>query len=421
MKKILFALVLALVLPALPVAASSMPKTGASCKKAGLVQSSNGKNFTCVKSGKKLVWSKGTLVKKSPIPSSSQSAASDETSGTPGVYSVQMSKAHLPKAPANGTDDYRCFLLDPQVKEDSLIQSIEFIPQRKNYVHHAIIFRVSDANLAEAMSKDKTGVGWSCFGGTGLGGMLSSFVTSPWISAWAPGRGKDVSPEGYGIPFKKGERLVLQVHYNLLAAEDGNIETDQSKIIIETVPATSSNLKPLSIDLFAAPVELACPTGVSGPLCDRNESLKDLAKRTDAAFAREALGIHLLCGKSPFQVTTSTFTSCDRTVTSNYTVVLAAPHMHLLGRKLRIILNPGTAKETLLLDVQNYDFDNQSPIALPTPVQVSKGDVVRIECTHDPGLRQVIPALKKLAPRYVTWGEGSSDEMCLGVLSVSRN
>ena len=84
-------------------------------------------------------------------------------------YSATMAKAHLPVAPNKGTDDYRCFLLDPKVKEDSIIRSIEFIPQRKNYVHHAIIFRVTDADIAEAITADKSGIGWPCFGGTSLG------------------------------------------------------------------------------------------------------------------------------------------------------------------------------------------------------------------------------------------------------------
>ena len=110
----------------------------------------------------------------------SQSAIAAEKTKT---YSVRMVKAHLPAAPKNGTDDYRCFLLDPKVKEDSIIRSIQFIPQQKDYVHHAIIFRVTDANLAEAINLDKSGTGWPCFGGSGLGGMLSSFVTSPWISS----------------------------------------------------------------------------------------------------------------------------------------------------------------------------------------------------------------------------------------------
>ena len=43
-------------------------------------------------------------------------------------YTVTMQKAHLPVAPNKGTDDYRCFLLDPKVTEDSIIRAIEFIP-----------------------------------------------------------------------------------------------------------------------------------------------------------------------------------------------------------------------------------------------------------------------------------------------------
>lgn len=70
-------------------------------------------------------------------------------------YSVTMKKAYLPAAPNKGTDDYRCFLLDPKISADSIIRSIEFIPQRKNYVHHAIIFRVTEADIAEALTADK--------------------------------------------------------------------------------------------------------------------------------------------------------------------------------------------------------------------------------------------------------------------------
>ena len=163
--------------------AAPSPKAGATCTKLGITQNFQGKKFTCVKSGSKRVWDKGTAI-KSALPSPTPTNPKGK------IYSVQMAKAHLPVAPANGYDDYRCFLLDPKVTEDSIIQSIEFIPQRKNYVHHAIIFRVSEANLQEAKTLDASGTGWPCFGGSGLGGMFTSFVTSPWISAWAPGRGK---------------------------------------------------------------------------------------------------------------------------------------------------------------------------------------------------------------------------------------
>lgn len=336
-------------------------------------------------------------------------------------YSVSMTKAHLPVAPNNGTDDYRCFLLDPKVTEDSIIRTIQFIPQRKNYVHHAIIFRVTDADITQAVAQDKSGSGWPCFGGTGLGGMLSTFVSSPWLSSWAPGRGKDISPVGYGTPFKKGERFVLQVHYNLLAATDGKIETDQSKIVMETVPAKESTVTQLQVELFPAPVELACPSGVTGPLCDRRASLIDLAARTSTTSAFESAGINLLCGQDPFKPTPSLTSRCDKVMTKGFNVIAAAPHMHLLGRSLQLILNPGTPTEKTILNVTNYNFDDQSSTILKTPIAVKAGDTIRVECTFDPTIRQKIMQLKNLAPRYVTWGEGSSDEMCLGVIAGAKS
>ena len=336
------------------------------------------------------------------------------------TYSVKMTKAHLPTAPNNGTDDYRCFLLDPKVSEDSIIRTIQFIPQKKNYVHHAIVFRVTDADLPQAIAEDKNGTGWPCFGGTGLGGMLSTFVSSPWLSSWAPGRGKDISPAGYGTPFKKGERFVLQVHYNLLAAQGGKLETDQSKIVMEVIPAKGAKIKQLHVELFPAPVELACPAGVTGPLCDRRQSLIDLASRTSTMSAFESAGINVICGQNPNKPTPSLVSRCDKLVNSNFNIIAAGPHMHLLGRSLKMTLNPGQPDEKNILNVTNYNFDDQSSTVLKTPVAVKAGDTIRVECTFDPTLRQKIPQLKTLEPRYVTWGEGSSDEMCLGVIAATK-
>jgi len=353
------------------------------------------------------------LVSLLPQVSGASAASSMKT------YTVTMIKPHLPTAPGKGTDDYRCFLLDPKVTEDSIIQTIQFFPQRESYVHHAIIFRVSTSDVAEATALDKNGTGWPCFGGTGLGGGLSTFVSSPWLSSWAPGRGKDVSPAGYGTPFKKGEHFILQVHYNLLAARGGKLLTDQSKIVMQTIPAKGAKVKQLHVELFPAPVNLACPTGVTGPLCDRKASLIDLAARTSTSSAFESAGINALCGQDPFNPTASLTSTCDKVITSNFNVIAAAPHMHLLGRTLKLTLNPGTPSEKILLDVKNYNFDDQSATVLKKPVAVKAGDTIRVQCTFDPTLRQLLPELKGLPPRYVTWGEGSSDEMCLGVIAAT--
>ena len=44
---------------------------------------------------------------------------------------------------------------------------------------------------------------------------------------------------------------------------------------------------------------------------------------------------------------------------------------------------------------------------------------LRPACTHDAGLRKLLPQLRKLPPRYVVWGDGTSDEMCAAFLTVS--
>ena len=68
----IFTIVLTLLFPTALFAAN--PKAGAKCSKAGQTQVYSGKKFTCVKTGKNLVWNTGILITKStqkPIPSPS--------------------------------------------------------------------------------------------------------------------------------------------------------------------------------------------------------------------------------------------------------------------------------------------------------------------------------------------------------------
>ena len=61
---------------ALPLAPTYAATSGASCPKAGATQTTGGKKFTCVKSGKKLVWSKGVaILQQIPTPTSTPTPA----------------------------------------------------------------------------------------------------------------------------------------------------------------------------------------------------------------------------------------------------------------------------------------------------------------------------------------------------------
>ena len=68
---------LALVISLLPpLHSEAAAKAGSSCKKAGQTSTFAGKKYTCIKSGKKLVWNKGVVVKK-PTPTPSPTAIGD--------------------------------------------------------------------------------------------------------------------------------------------------------------------------------------------------------------------------------------------------------------------------------------------------------------------------------------------------------
>ena len=56
-------LVIALCIAPIPQASAATAKAGATCSKLKFTSIVKGKKFTCVKSGKKLVWDKGVLVK----------------------------------------------------------------------------------------------------------------------------------------------------------------------------------------------------------------------------------------------------------------------------------------------------------------------------------------------------------------------
>jgi hypothetical protein len=65
MRKFLILLLALTLLGATPVHA--LTKAGAKCSKAGATSTSAGKKYTCIKSGKNLVWNKGVTVKKAVV------------------------------------------------------------------------------------------------------------------------------------------------------------------------------------------------------------------------------------------------------------------------------------------------------------------------------------------------------------------
>jgi hypothetical protein len=49
-------------------------------------------------------------------------------------------------------------------------------------------------------------------------------------------------------------------------------------------------------------------------------------------------------------------------------------------------------------------------------VPVVPGDSITVTCTYDPTLELETPILRRVPAHFVTWGDGSTDEMCLGTV-----
>jgi len=328
---------------------------------------------------------------------------------------VRMPQDYTPSAPTGtGTDDYRCFLLDPKVANDQFITGFNVLPGNPDVVHHVILFRVPADLVKEAEQKDAEtpGQGWTCFGSSGLRSSGQEIDDAPWLGAWAPGgSGEQVYAKGFGEELGKGSRVIMQVHYNLLAGK----QPDRSAAELRLAPATE-HLQTLETQLLPAPVELPCrPEHSDGPLCDRAAALADVKKRFGDAPGSTADLLHFLCGP----VKAGPVQSCERKIFQPETVRGVAGHMHLLGTSIKVEVNPGGPGARTLLNIPVWDFDNQGSRPIK-PAVLQPGDTLKVTCHHSQELRDRLPSFKGQPDKYVVWGEGTTDEMCLAILLVTR-
>jgi hypothetical protein len=327
--------------------------------------------------------------------------------------SLKMPNAYKPTAAPRTTDDYHCTLLNPQVTRDSYVISSQFFPGSPED-HHALLY-VVPPSLAAAANRANVGEnGWSCFGSASIPGLAASqtnqILSIPMLSVWAPGHGADVLPKDTGIALPAGSLVIMQVHYNLLAGD----KPVKNSLVLHTVPF-STPLKPLKLILMYAPPDIPCPAGVTGPLCDRAASLVNLGQRFGASAVKFVNDVEKVCGRDPSNPPAGDTTSCTWPLVVGGYIVRVQGHMHLLGRSVQMELNAGSPTAKNLLNVPNYNFDYQKAYNLSKPVPIKAGNSIDITCTYDPKLAQELPILRNDPPHFVTWGDGSTDEMCTGL------
>jgi len=268
----------------------------------------------------------------------------------PGLEQVSATIATEPytpegSPPENPLDDYRCFVIDSPSATDTVLTAFEVHPGVVEQAHHVVLFSLGTAEAeAEAMARSGSDgrPGYTCFGGAGVG-------AAEIVAAWAPGVPVGRYPDGTGARVPGGRRLVLQMHYNLSAGASEDVtsvdlELDDTAVPLRTVLA-------IDTDLAIPPeTEEHVETNVGG------------------------------FGPDPV------------------TLVAAFPHMHQLGRTLRVELGDGTC----VIDVPRWDFHWQQTYSFTEPVVVPGNSQVGLRCVYD----------STGVAGETNFGEGTSDEMC---------
>ena len=306
-----------------------------------------------------------------------------ERSEDPQLSEVEPDMVASPDAPyiANTevTDDYRCFVLDTTFAEDTFIRRARIVPGDPAIVHHVLVYVVypDDIPELEALDSGEDGLGYTCYGGP----RVPEFgVPSP-IAGWAPGGVPNVYLEGSMAYIPQGSRLVMQVHYNLIAADPSPDLTQVEFNVYDEAQPFVARSKPLP-NLW-----IGIPAGES-----------------ESVQVREFVNY----GSKPL------------------TVVSTAPHMHTLGTRIRVdILAPETDEETCLVEIPDWDFNWQQTFILEEPIEVPPGGRFKMTCVYDNSAgNQPLVDGERIEPRDVTWGDGTLDEMCLnfvGVLEPFKN
>jgi hypothetical protein len=280
--------------------------------------------------------------------------------------------------PQNTPDDYRCFVIDWEESATTYVTGFRANPGEPKIVHHVIAFLAGPAQVAKAIELDdaEEGPGYTCYGGSGV-------PKAAWLGAWVPGSGGRDNPAGTGIKVEPGSKVILQVHYNTLTA---------GKLPDKTT---------IDLKLDSAVEREAIIQPWTNPSWPTSDAMKIPAFEEDVmhSFAQDPT---LVAKGQPL------------------TIFEASMHMHTLGRSGKLVLERASGEKSCLLDIRDWNFHWQGSYRLKTPVSVSPGDKLYVECHWDnsPPNQPVIDG-KPQMPKDVFWGEGTTDEMCLGGVMIS--
>lgn len=262
---------------------------------------------------------------------------------------------------ADASDIYRCFSLPMGLLQNRNITGVEVRPGNSSVVHHMVLFQDPLALSTRLAVRGDPQPGYSCFGGPGI-------PVLDIIGAWAPGNQPQTFPEGVGLRVTAGSRAVMQVHYH----PNGAAQTDRTRV------GLYFDRQPVQKDLqfaFVINEDFVIPAGASRHTVTASAVIPPL---------RNARAISIL------------------------------PHMHLLGREIRLdAVYPDGARHPMIY-INDWDFQWQGTYYYKEPVPLPPGTRLELTAVYDNSADN--PKNPNSPPRNVRFGEQTTDEMCLALL-----
>lgn len=278
----------------------------------------------------------------------------------------------LPAGQPKPADDYRCFVLDWPKDKATFITGFQIKAGNPKIVHHVIAYIAEPKNKQQFIDLDnkEDGPGYTCYGGSG--------GPANWAAAWAPGKPGGSYPEGTGVKVNPGSAIIIQVHYNTLTS---NPTPDQTAVELKLEDKVDN-------EAYIVPIS----------------HTKWMIPKGETAF--------------------KTFKEFENDIGKQFKIDInvhsASLHMHLLGKSSRFYIKREDGTEECLLNIPKWDFGWQYFYDFKKPVVIRPNDKIGLECVWDNSANnQALVNGKRLSSRDVTWGDNSTDEMCLGIVYIT--
>jgi len=263
--------------------------------------------------------------------------------------------------PADGPDIYRNFVFDVKIPEGKYLKAAEYRPGNRKIVHHAALAIDIDGRARREDEADPL---------PGSKGSLSipGRLLPGSLSAWPPGRDAAPLPEGISFPWHPGAALMLQLHLH----PSGKPESEQSTVglyLTDQPPQRSM----ADLALIARKIDI--PPGE-----------KEYRSRDEFTLpiAMQVLGLF--------------------------------PHMHLIGKDIKLTAHPPEGEPFSLLWIDDWDFNWQGFYECAAPVKLPAGTRVVLETVHDNSAENFRNPFNP--PQRITYGEQTSNEMSAAIVQL---